>query len=380
MVIPTWGHHRLYLYRSLAQVADQLPPRLHQLGAIGTSCALGMFDGVHLGHRMVFENALREARLLNLQSVVFSFADHPQKLLSKTPTALLSTLDERLALFKAAGFEHAVILDFDDWLKNLSALDFVRQILVQHLHSRVISVGYDYRFGQARQGDGAYLAQCGQSFGFDVQIIDPVRVQDQIVSSTLIRKLLTYSSTYPSPDSFETANTLLGYPYALSGTVVHGVARGRGIGFPTANIETASERLLPASGVYGGVAELNGRLHPAVCNIGLCPTFSDQTRQRLEVHLLDYNGDAFYGETLRFHFCQKLREEQSFADVRALVAQIQRDCELARQQSAAWLSMLKPVQPLAPTLIGAYLPISIPSVVGKRASEVPQELSQLENA
>ena len=295
-----------------------------------SACAIGMFDGVHVGHTMVLENALREARILGVPSVVVSFANHPQFLISQTPTQLLSTLKERLQAFEAMGFDYALILDFDEWLKNLPAEEFIRLVLMTHLGVQSVTVGYDHRFGKNRAGDGAMLQQAGEQFGFDVQIIDPVRITHnategggQIVSSTLIRKLLAFGD-------IEQANRLLGNPYHLTGTVEEGVQRGRELGFPTANLDVESHRLIPANGTYGGYAILNSQQYLAVCNIGLCPTFGDQPKKRVEVHLLGYEGPAFYGESLQMTFLQKIRDELKFPSVDALIQQIRQDCQLVR--------------------------------------------------
>jgi riboflavin kinase / FMN adenylyltransferase len=296
-----------------------------------SACAIGMFDGVHVGHVMVLENALREARLLGVPSAVVSFANHPQFLISQTPTELLSCLDERLTFFEQMGFDYALILDFDEWLKNLPAEDFIQQILVEKLGVKSVTVGYDHRFGKNRSGDGAMLKLAGQRYGFDVQIIDPVRLSTeppegagQIVSSTLIRKLLAYGD-------IEQANRLLGRPYDLPGIVEEGLQRGRQLGFPTANLAIDPHRLIPANGTYGGYADLNGVRYQAVCNIGLCPTFGDQAQKRVEVHLLDYPGDAFYGQPLRMIFLHKIRDERKFPSVDALVQQIRQDCQSVQE-------------------------------------------------
>jgi riboflavin kinase/FMN adenylyltransferase len=296
-----------------------------------SACALGMFDGIHVGHIMVLENALREARLLKIPSIVVSFTNHPQFLISKTPTQLLSTLDERLKTFEKMGFDHALILDFDEWLKNLAAEDFIQLILLEHLNAKSVTVGYDHRFGKNRAGDGDMLKRYGQQNGFDVQIIDPVRTHvdlpeggGQIVSSTLIRKLLAYGEV-------EVANTLLGHAYAITGLVGGGLQRGRELGFPTANLTVEAHRLIPGNGTYCGSALLKGVTYPAVCNVGLSPTFGDQSHKRVEVHLLNYTGADFYNENLSMRFTHKLRDEQKFANRQALITQIEADCQLARQ-------------------------------------------------
>ncbi len=285
-----------------------------------SACALGMFDGIHLGHHMVLEQALRMAKIHQLESVVFTFANHPQSIISQTPTPLLSTLAERIAMFDALGFDAALVLDFTPELKKLTAEAFVQDILVHSLQVRAVSVGYDHRFGSGRKGDGAFLKAQGEHNGFLVEIVDPVQVDHQIISSTLIRKLLGFGD-------LERANQYLGRPYHLEGTVVHGVGRGKTIGFPTANLDISPERLIPAHGVYAGFAQIAGESpqYPAVCNIGLAPTFGDQGYARIEVHLLNQQRDL-YGQTLRFDFKTHIRDEQTFPSVEALIHQLEKDC------------------------------------------------------
>jgi riboflavin kinase / FMN adenylyltransferase len=289
-----------------------------------SACAMGMFDGIHPGHHIVLEQAIRTAKIRNLASVVFTFANHPQSLLSQTPTSLLSTLEERLKALRNFGFTAALVLDFTPELRDLSPQAFVQRILVETLHVQSVSVGYDHRFGKNRKGDGAFLIAMGKRHGFDVNIIEPVQVDNQIVSSTLIRKLLSYGK-------LEKANWLLGYPYTLTGKVITGVGRGKSIGFPTANLEVPPDRLVPAMGVYAGTVQLQGEAvnRPALCNIGLAPTFGDQSKPRVEVYLLDYTGDL-YGKTLTFGFLHHIREERTFPSTHELIAQLEQDCGTAR--------------------------------------------------
>ena len=294
-----------------------------------SAVAIGMFDGVHLGHRMVLESAIRQARVLGVPAAVFSFANHPQTLLSNFTPQLLSTFEERMAAFEAMGFDTAVMPDFTPAMRDLSPEAFVKEVLIGKLGVQSVSVGYDHRFGKNRAGNGDVLQACGDRLGFDVQVIAPVRVAEaehhEIVSSTLIRKLLSYG------DVGEAA-VLLGRPYALSGNVIEGFARGRTLGFPTANLDIPKERLMPATGVYAGWASREGETYPAVCNIGFSPTFDADgvPGKRMEVFLMDYTGVDFYGCPLTFTFVQKVRNEEKFASKDALVAQIRRDCEEAR--------------------------------------------------
>lgn len=310
---------------------------LDELGALNlaaSAVAIGMFDGVHTGHKMVLESALRQARQQSdaqggkIPAVVFTFANHPQNLLSNSTPPLLSTLAERLHAFEALGMDIAVVPDFSPALRDLTPERFVKDILLAQLGAQSVSIGYDHHFGKNRAGNGEVLQVLGDTLGFDVQVIAPVRLDDEenhdIVSSTLIRKLLGYGDV-------AAANALLGYRYILSGPVAEGFARGRQLGFPTANVNAPAERLMPATGVYAGYAHLHHETYPAVCNIGFAPTFDGGTpEKRMEVFLLDYNGPDFYNETLGFEFVDKIRDEQKFDSKDALIAQIKKDCTLAQ--------------------------------------------------
>lgn len=304
-----------------------------------SACALGLFDGVHVGHKMVLEAALRRAKSDGLQSVVLTFANHPQSVLSKTPTELLTTLDERLERFEAMGFDAVFAPDFNETMQNMTASQFIDDLLCEQLQARYVSVGYDHRFGKGREGDGEFLKAAGKTHGFDVDIIDPVSVGKQIVSSTLIRKLLTYGDA-------EQAAALLGRPYSIRGTVVHGKGRGRSIGIPTANLLEDEHRLLPANGVYAGKVTLisdrlanttlrarlldSQQVFTAVCNVGIAPTFEGEHRRQLEAHLFGFDADL-YDARIEFTFLKHLRGEIKFPTVDALIAQIQQDCSEAKQ-------------------------------------------------
>ena len=289
--------------------------------------ALGMFDGLHQGHQTILQKTVELAESMEATPVVLSFANHPQQVLSQTPLSLLSDLEQRLTLFERLGLSASVVPTFTtDW-KQLSAQHFVEQVLLAHLGSVAVVSGYDYRFGAGRQGDPQMLKDLGQRNGFDVQVVAPVQVEGQIVSSTLIRKLLKYGD-------IKMANALLGYPYSMTAKIVAGEHRGRALGFPTANMSPDPERLVPATGTYCGYAISEGNVYKAVWNIGTNPTFTADTpelpQRRVEVHLLDYTGGDLYGQSLRVHFMNRLRDETRFASVDELKAQIQADCDKAR--------------------------------------------------
>jgi riboflavin kinase/FMN adenylyltransferase len=279
-----------------------------------------------VGHQLVIESALRQAKLNNLQSCVLTFANHPQSVLTQTATHLLSDLQDRLACFEKLGVQSALVLQFNDELKQWSAQEFVENVIKNTLNAEFVSVGYDHRFGKNRQGDGQVLKALGDRYGFGVEIIEPVKVGNQIVSSTQIRKLLTYGEP-------ELASVLLGRSYQLKGKVVSGDHRGKSIGFPTANLAVPVERLTPAKGVYAGYAYLDEAQESplaAVCNVGVHPSFEQSELSKIEVHIMGYEGDL-YGNMLAFDFIKFLRPEQKFPTVDALVSQIKLDCHQAQK-------------------------------------------------
>lgn len=298
--------------------------------AIGSSAfCLGTFDGVHAGHRVVMDSALRAAKQHGLLSGIFTFSNHPQSLLTSTPPRLLSSFEDRLNAFEAMGFDVVVCPPFDEAMKNIKAQDFIDTILYNTLQCRSLSVGYDFCFGQNRQGNGAYLQHEGPKNGIEhIHVIEPVKVDGQIVSSTLIRKLLTYGE-------LEQAVNLLGHPYILSAPIIQGKQLGRQLGFPTANMDMTTlkqhYRLIPANGVYGGFSIIDSTPYRATINIGHSPSVDGGTPQpRIEVHLLDYSGTDFYKQNLTLHLTHRLRDERRFDSLDALKMQIQSDCHRAR--------------------------------------------------
>ncbi|MDH4378966.1 MAG: riboflavin biosynthesis protein RibF [Vampirovibrionales bacterium] len=301
--------------------------------------ALGTFDGVHAGHKAVLQSALHQAHVLGVAPTVWTFANHPQSVLSHTPPKLLTTLEERLTLMEAMGFTDAYVIPFDDAVRTITPEDFLTDWLYERCEARSLSVGYDFCFGRNREGNSQTLTQWGQQNTVGIHIIPPVMANlhqgDLIVSSTVIRKLVTFGDV-------EQARQLLERPYTLTAPVVEGFQRGRKLGFPTANLCMTTlmnhHRVLPALGVYAGWAAMEGHSTPlmAVANMGLSPTFETITpAERLEVHLLEapigLDLNILYGQTLSFAMTHRLRGEHIFSSVDALKTQIALDCDAASQ-------------------------------------------------
>jgi riboflavin kinase/FMN adenylyltransferase len=290
---------------------------------VRTVLTIGNFDGVHLGHREIFRRVVNKASELDGTSVVVTFEPHPLRLLAPEKAPLrLNTPEEKVRLIGASCIDILVVLNFDHRLAEMSAEAFVRDILVGNLGVKHLIVGYDYAFGRDRRGDTAFLASQAVIHGFTLEVLEPVRAEQQAHSSTMIRK-------YLQEGRVADAIKILGRHFTLDGEVVHGEGRGRKLGFPTANLETEKE-ILPRDGVYAVKVKWCEDYYDAVINIGRCPTF-DNSSPTLEIHLIDFTGDL-YGERLRIYFVDRLRDEQRFPTVEALQLAVLNDIALARER------------------------------------------------
>jgi riboflavin kinase/FMN adenylyltransferase len=295
------------------------PHQAWDLGLDGTAVTLGVFDGVHRGHAALL--GLLAAESGGDPVGVVSFAVHPVHVLApQVDLRLLTTLDQRLELLDAARVSVVGLLDFDQALRRLEAPRFVEEVVVGAMRARLVVVGSDFRFGYERRGDISMLAAMGRRLGFRTVGIEPV-ASGGTISSTRIRDLVVAGAVGQ-------ATALLGRPHAVRGTVVEGDRRGRTIGFPTANLAVDPEVALPANGVYAVRVDWLGDRFEGVSNVGVRPTFGGLVVV-VETHLLDFDGDL-YGETLDVSFIERIRDEQRFDDVDALVGQIRRDVDRAR--------------------------------------------------
>ena len=284
--------------------------------------AIGNFDGVHRGHLKILDRVCRRADERGGTPLVLTFDPHPPRVIrpDRAP-ALLMTPEQRIAALRQTGMAGVAVVTFTAGLAQWAPERFVQDVLVDWLRVAEVWVGGNFLFGRDRAGNFTLLRTLGQSLGFRVEKIDAVRYKDFVVSSTRVRRLV-------SEGRVDEAGALLGHHFAVDGEIVAGDARGREIGFPTANLVTANE-LLPPHGVYATVMTLGGRLHAAVTNIGVRPTFGDGLRPSIETHLLDASADL-YGARARLSFVQRLRDERAFESVAALAAQIAADCAAAR--------------------------------------------------
>ncbi len=302
----------------------QLVRGLHNLKPALRGCVatIGNFDGVHRGHQAILQRLRERAAELQLPSCVVIFEPQPREYFAPGNAPVrLSRLRDKLELLAAAGVDRVLCLAFNRRLRELSAADFVRTVLVEGLGVQHLEVGDDFRFGCDRAGDFSFLERAGRQFGFSVEDAITVELDGERVSSTRVRNAAQVAD-------FALAEQLLGRPFSISGRVLHGQKLGRQLGTPTANVQLKRRRA-PLNGVYLVSVELDGRVQPGVANIGLRPSVAGDGRAHLEVHLLDFAGDL-YGRRLTVVFHQKLRDEQRFASLEALKAAIDADIASAR--------------------------------------------------
>ena len=294
----------------------------HQVDALtGGVVAIGNFDGVHRGHRAVIAAAVERAMALGRPAVALTFEPHPRRLLRPDePMFRLSDEAAKLRLLAATGLDGAVVLTFDAALAELSAKDFIARILVERLAAAGAAIGFDFHYGKDRSGSPAFLVAEGRRHGFPVEVVPPLEDEGRAVSSSAIRAALGAGRVVEAAE-------LLGNPWFVSATVVHGDARGRELGYPTANLKLAPGCGLKF-GIYAVRVSFEGRRYDGVASFGRRPTFDDGP-PLLEVHVFEFSGDL-YGASIDVAFLAWIRSELKFASVAELVHRMAEDCRLAR--------------------------------------------------
>jgi len=286
-----------------------------------SAVTIGSFDGLHVGHRKIIGTMIEHAREKGLRSVVVTFEPHPRLVLesgSGCPVELLTTFEEKIAQFSAMPLDLLFVVSFDRRFSSKSSEAFIREVLVSRLGTHHVTIGYDHGFGSRRSGSGQTLHTLGVECGFSVDVVGEVIVDDAPVSSTRIRHLLADSM-------IREANDCLGYPFAISGTVIEGEKLGRKIGFPTVNLALPEPcKLLPGCGVYVARVEIDGKDYPAMTNIGRRPTVSQDGKVRVEAHIIGYSGNL-YGRFLILRLLDFIRAEQRFDSIDALREQLALD-------------------------------------------------------
>jgi len=288
---------------------------------------IGIFDGVHQGHRFLLNHLSETAKEISGETVVVSLWPHPRLVLQKDPDSLryLTSIEEKTVLMEKAGIDHFVIIPFTLEFSKLESCIFVKDYLVDKINIRQLVVGFNHKFGKNREGDFENLKQCASIYNFEIQRMESKSLGGVKLSSSLIRELL-------NSGNLEMANEYLGYDYFLSGKVVGGKRIGRKIGFPTANIvPDDSHKLIPRDGVYAVHLELNGILYPGMLNIGFRPTIeSGMVIKTIEVNLFDFM-DNIYDRNVFLHFRKRIRDEKKFTGIEQLREQLVLDREAAKR-------------------------------------------------
>lgn len=283
-----------------------------------TYVTIGTFDGIHIGHQKILSDLITSAKQDKRKSVLLTFFPHPRMVLQQNVSIeLLNTIDEKAQLLEKMGLDYLIIHPFSKEFSRLTALDFVRDVLVNQLNTSKLIIGYDHHFGKNREGNIDQLREYSHLYDFEVEEIPAQDIDDVSVSSTKIRKAL-------HEGLLKTANKYLGYKFMVNGTVVNGKKLGGQIGFPTANIDVKEDyKLIPKTGVYVIQSSINGKNYFGMMNIGYRPTV-DGKHQTIEAHFFNFDGDL-YGKSLKIEFLYFLREEQKFDSVDELILQLKKD-------------------------------------------------------
>jgi riboflavin kinase/FMN adenylyltransferase len=281
---------------------------------------IGTFDGVHLGHQKIIDQLNDEAKKIGGESVLFTFYPHPRMVLypESHGLRLIQTQAEKIDKLRRMGLQNVIIHPFTQEFSRLSAIEFVRDFLVNQLNVKKLVIGYDHQFGKNREGSISFLLEVCQTYGFEVIEIAAQEVDEVNVSSTKIRNAI-------KTGDLEMANTFLGEPFLLEGVVVEGKALGRELGYPTANLHVESEiKLIPGNGVYAVTVEVDGVWHLGMMNIGVRPTIDEVDTPTIEVHLFDFNGNL-YGKALTVQLLSRCRDEFKFNSIDELKNQLKKD-------------------------------------------------------
>ncbi|MCB0100579.1 MAG: bifunctional riboflavin kinase/FAD synthetase [Anaerolineales bacterium] len=295
---------------------------LEEINLKNSHLTIGVFDGVHRGHCEIIQQLVQNAHAQNVPAAVLTFEPHPASVLTGREIRCLTTPDERADLLGALGVDVVVTQRFTPDLSTVPAHEYMSRLKARLGMSHLL-IGYDFALGKGREGNAPRLAEIGSELGYSVEVIPALSDESGVISSTEIRKLV-------ATGNMQEAAKLLGYPYSMSGEVIHGAGRGKTINFPTANVDYAKTKATPPNGIYACWARLGNERFMAATNIGLNPTFTPERQiPSLEAYLLDFDRDI-YGESMTLEFMVRLRDEIRYTTVEALIKQIHEDVDQTR--------------------------------------------------
>ena len=292
-----------------------------------TVLTVGTFDGVHKGHRTLIETVVEKAEQQKARSVIVTFDPHPREIITPGDPSirLLTTLEERCELMTDIGVDLMVVIPFNRDFSLLSSEEFVEDVIFNYIGVKEFVIGYDHHFGRDREGTIETVKEMGRNLGFNAHVVSKKEVGKTTVSSSKIRKLIS------DDGQVEEAAQLLGRSYLLNGTVVHGNKRGKGLGFPTANIKPDhKQKVVPKVGVYAVKIRINGQIFNGMMNVGVRPTFSEGYERTLEVHIFDFT-EEIYGKAIQVRFMKRIRDEIRFEGKEHLIQQLNKDKSVAKE-------------------------------------------------
>lgn len=291
------------------------------LNLVDPVVTIGIFDGVHRGHRVLLDRLVIRAEELKAESVVITFSPHPRLVLEQKNInlAFLTTIEEKIVLLEKAKVDHLIIIEFNKQFSKIKACDFIKDILVEKIGTKHLIIGFNHHFGRSGEGDFNTIKQCSESNAFKVEQVQGFHTEEGAISSSSIREALLNGK-------LDEANSWLGYSYSVSGTIIEGRKIGRSIGFPTANIDPDNKyKLIPGNGVYAVEVHLDDKNYMGMLSIGSNPTVNADIRIRsIEVHILNYNMDI-YGRKISVTFRKRLRDEKKFDNIEQLTQQMELD-------------------------------------------------------
>lgn len=286
-----------------------------------TCLTLGVFDGLHLGHQAIMKTVVDRAEATNTTPTVITFDPHPRSVLTpEYAPPLLQTLDQRLAAFEFLGIKQTIVIRFDQEFAAIDADEFLRETVHERLKAKEVYLGKGFAFGKNRSGNIELLRKISNDLGFFADEVPEVQLRGLRISSSKIRK-------YLQDGEVNLARRMLGRPYGVEGQIIHGFHRGRTIGFPTANLKPKN-RVVPKFGVYATATLIDDVWRRSITNVGVRPTFEDETQPSVETFIFDFDGDL-YGDSLRLRFLYRIRDEKKFNGIEELKAQIKKDCDVA---------------------------------------------------
>jgi len=277
---------------------------------------IGNFDGLHRGHQVLIKKAVEYAKSNNISSVVFTFKNHPVNYFKPNSIKNIITNDDKVRILESMGVDYIINIPFDEYMTKISGFDFVKGILLDTLGAKKIIVGYDFAFARNKEGNIKLLQELSSKYGFDLEVVNPITLDNIRISSTYIRDLILNGN-------IENVYKYLGRNYKLSGEVIHAKKLGRTIGFPTANISINKDMVIPKVGIYATKVYVNGQTYYGATNVGYNPTVNGEGLS-IETNILEFNEDI-YGKVITIEFLERIRDEKKFNGIEELKKQLQKD-------------------------------------------------------